>query len=517
MSWADITIRNTAIATFETSLLNESAYRPLKELTLPITPSQSFNGYEYPWPAGGGKNILPTNRADIISRNTDGTWAGNKYTLNGVVFTFAYNTGGALLSVHAKGTASAVTVVPLSSGIDLKTNVGYTITGCPAGGSSSTYELMLSYATDTSGGFILHTYAAGGTYTPTEDMTAGVRILVRSGAEIDATYFPMVRLATVTDATFEPYSNICPITGYTGTTVRVSPTTDAGSGTAYPVSWQTEAGTVYCGSVDVVSGTLTVTHKSVTFDGTENWNWGTNYGGFAAISISDMKSGSWYSDSNTKCDTFPKISGNAYGVMVGNNNNRMIFRYMGNIPGVTDGDTWKAWLSSNNVTVTYPLATPLVYDLTPTAINTLLGVNNVWGDIGDIGTLVFEVRVFDQLRVLIDGVEITDYIAYNGLKRSRNDIDSPDSGRTLDGLMHRVRVATKLRWDVTCRPLKADELALIERLIMPVWISVTIVGDAYYGTWTRTCYANNTAAEYLIRKPDGDQYWGGVTFPLIER
>ena len=130
---------------------------------------------------------------------------------------------------------------------------------------------------------------------------------------------------------------------------------------------------------------------------------------------------------------------------------------------------------------------------------------------------MFEVRVFDQLRVLIDGVEITDYIAYNGLKRSRNDIDSPDSGRTLDGLMHRVRVATKLRWDVTCRPLKADELALIERLIMPVWISVTIVGEAYYGTWTRTCYANNTAAEYLIRKPDGDQYWGGVTFPLIER
>lgn len=121
-----------------------------------------------------------------------------------------------------------------------------------------------------------------------------------------------------------------------------------------------------------------------------------------------------------------------------------------------------------------------------------------------------------QTKVYINGTDITDYIAYNGLKRGRSDIDSPNAGRTLDGIMHRGRVATKLRWDVTCRPLTADELAILEALIMPEYVTVRIEGDPYYGTWQRQCYANNTSAEYLILKPDGRQYWSGITFPIIE-
>ena len=121
-----------------------------------------------------------------------------------------------------------------------------------------------------------------------------------------------------------------------------------------------------------------------------------------------------------------------------------------------------------------------------------------------------------RLQVIIDGVDITDYIAFQGLKRGRSDIDSPNAGRTLDGVMHRGRVATKLRWDVTCRPLKDAELTTIENLLMPEYITVTVIGDPHYGTWQRRCYSNNTSAEYLIRKPNGTQYWAGITFPLIE-
>lgn len=122
----------------------------------------------------------------------------------------------------------------------------------------------------------------------------------------------------------------------------------------------------------------------------------------------------------------------------------------------------------------------------------------------------------EQIRIYINDTEITDYIAFQGLKRGRSDIDSPNSGRTLDGIMHRGRVATKIRWDLTCRPLTADELQIIEGLIMPEYITVRIEGDPHYGTWQRKCYANNTSSEYLIRRSDGRQYWGGVTFPIIE-
>lgn len=115
----------------------------------------------------------------------------------------------------------------------------------------------------------------------------------------------------------------------------------------------------------------------------------------------------------------------------------------------------------------------------------------------------------------INGVDITRYIAYNGLQRSRNDIDSPDAGRTMDGIMHRGRVSTKIRWDVTCRPLTTAELSTIENLIMPEYVTVTMT-DPYYGTVTKTMYSNNTAASFLINRRSGTALWGGVTFPLIE-
>ena len=117
--------------------------------------------------------------------------------------------------------------------------------------------------------------------------------------------------------------------------------------------------------------------------------------------------------------------------------------------------------------------------------------------------------------VKINNTDITDYIAFQGLKRSRNDIDSPDAGRTLDGAMHRARVATKIRYDITCRPLRASELNILEALIMPEYVNVTI-NDPYYGTVTKRMYSNNTTASYLIRKRDGTEWWGGIEFPLIE-
>ena len=118
--------------------------------------------------------------------------------------------------------------------------------------------------------------------------------------------------------------------------------------------------------------------------------------------------------------------------------------------------------------------------------------------------------------LVIDGEDITDYIAFGGLKWSRNDVDAPNSGRALDGTMIRDRVATKIRLDITCRPLKADELSKLLNLIQPEYVSVEY-DDPLMGRRTGIFYANNNPATYCMRWADGTEWWNEVSFPLVER
>lgn len=111
-------------------------------------------------------------------------------------------------------------------------------------------------------------------------------------------------------------------------------------------------------------------------------------------------------------------------------------------------------------------------------------------------------------------IDITPYIAFGGFKWERYDIEDPDAGRTLDGKMHRGRVATKIRCDITCRPLKLSELTIVLNLILPETISVRY-NDPMYGQVTKTMYSNNNPAAYCIKK-GAVEWWSGITFPLIE-
>lgn len=116
----------------------------------------------------------------------------------------------------------------------------------------------------------------------------------------------------------------------------------------------------------------------------------------------------------------------------------------------------------------------------------------------------------------IDGVNIVPYIAYGGVKWQRSDVDSEGAGRDLNGDLRRNRVGTKYRLDVTCRPLSTEEAKIVLSLIMPEWVTVRYT-DPQAGVVTRTMYANNNPASFLMKKPGGKEYWGGITFPLIER
>ncbi len=121
-----------------------------------------------------------------------------------------------------------------------------------------------------------------------------------------------------------------------------------------------------------------------------------------------------------------------------------------------------------------------------------------------------------KMMLKINGVDFMPFIAKQGVKWQRSDIDAPNSGRTMDATMHRGRVGTKIRLDITCRPLTSDEAMTVLNTILPEYVSVDYY-DPMYGSRTGvSMYSNNNPASFLIEKPE-DDWWSGITFPLIER
>lgn len=121
-----------------------------------------------------------------------------------------------------------------------------------------------------------------------------------------------------------------------------------------------------------------------------------------------------------------------------------------------------------------------------------------------------------KMKLVINGVDFVPFIAKQGVKWQRSDIDASNSGRTMDGVMHRGRVTTKIRLDITCRPLTATEAMTVLNAILPEYVSVDYYDPMYGERYSVSMYSNNNPASFLIEKPE-DDWWSGITFPLIEQ
>lgn len=165
---------------------------PLRSLRLSIDPAQDLHGYDSPWPAGGGKNLL--------------NWTNASTTIRGVTFTV--NSDGSIIvnGTADDGDASFYSSTPS----DLPFTAGsYILSGCPSGGSSTTYFLN-----ETSGS-AAQDVGNGATIVLNEGRNIRIRIVVRDGVTVNnLVFWPMIRLSSISDATFAPYSNLCPISGW---------------------------------------------------------------------------------------------------------------------------------------------------------------------------------------------------------------------------------------------------------------------------------------------------------------
>ena len=119
----------------------------------------------------------------------------------------------------------------------------------------------------------------------------------------------------------------------------------------------------------------------------------------------------------------------------------------------------------------------------------------------------------------VNGVDLTPYIAYQGVKWQRNDVDGPNAGRTLgNAYMYRDRVAIKKRLDCACRPLRAAEASIVLQAILPEYVTVDF-SDPQEGVVLTgvEMYSNNIPATFCMTDTMGEEWWTGITFPLIER
>ena len=163
-------------------------------------------------------------------------------------------------------------------------------------------------------------------------------------------------------------------------------TYEAYRGTTIPISFGTEAGTVYGGSLNVTTGVLTVTHTINTLDGTQHLepNGTLTYGGIQVrYEPSPTKAnGGEDANSDLKSNRFKTGTTSSEGEITGRNASGNVVL---NMPeDVTTVEAAATWFENNNTQIWYKLATPVAYELTPVEVELLVGYNALWCDTGDV-------------------------------------------------------------------------------------------------------------------------------------
>lgn len=348
----------------------------VKSLSVDVDPVQDLHGQTNPYPAGGGKQLL--------NPETFGTFP---VTYSGVTATL--NDDG---TISFSGTSTAVIYFVIKD-YALLSEYGFF-------DADVTYKLS-GYVNDDVR-CLFGVYGSGVDYraTPTGvDMSFSAEqisslryrlaVYVNSGVNTNGMVVkPMICPASASNpSTFAPYSNICPISGWTGANVVVSPTTDAQDGTTYTIDWTTEAGTVYGGTLDVTTGVLTVDRAMVDL-GTLTYDKNTVLTGYdrfyleindilpvaSAAGVVEAISSVYAAESVNNANANPRA-----GLMAALTKTLFFYEESGTYSDATAFST-----AMTGQKLVYKIATPQTVQLTAEEVTTLLGQNNIFADCGDV-------------------------------------------------------------------------------------------------------------------------------------
>lgn len=381
------------VATFETDVAGK-----IRKLEASIEPVQDLHGYDHPWPAGGGKNLL-----DPSKRTSYGSGRGQRW----------YE----------------------SEGFTLKANQTYTF--------SVTYANPIAlYIRDKATGDNLTTGNTPITYTPTAD--TAVYFQAYRGEDISSVDTFQLELGS-TATTYFPYSNICPITGWTGAKVTkcgknlldISKNESGGIDAtgAYVNGDIFRRSSVFIPCVEGQSYTLSTqkypnwTMRIYFYDSDHNFiirhqtngsvtqtaptgasyiKWSI-YKANVAFTREEVEASELQLEKSSTATTYEPYQGSTYdiafpseaGTVYGGTldvvkgelvvDRAQIASYnWETLPGewISDRDAYVAGASpTTGAQVVYELATPIIYQLTPQEINTIIGTNTIYADTGDTSVI----------------------------------------------------------------------------------------------------------------------------------
>ena len=116
----------------------------------------------------------------------------------------------------------------------------------------------------------------------------------------------------------------------------------------------------------------------------------------------------------------------------------------------------------------------------------------------------------------INGVNMLPFLDAKGIQWTKNDIDGPNAGRTMDGRMYRSRVACKAKLELKGRPQSTMDAGTVLKLLRPEYVTVDYT-DPMEGQVRKTMYAGTIPATFARLQEDGTVLWEGIAFSLIER
>ena len=103
-------------------------------------------------------------------------------------------------------------------------------------------------------------------------------------------------------------------------------------------------------------------------------------------------------------------------------------------------------------------------------------------------------------------------VQLSGVGWKRNDLDAEGSGRTLDGVMHRVRVANKRTLEYNLMPDRTAKYADLDTDLMQPTFEAQY--QDLHGVLTKTFYCSSFSAT-LDEYGTGAE-WSGGSFTIIE-
>lgn len=234
------------------------------------------------------------------------------------------------------------------------------------------------------------------------------------------------------------------------------------------ISWQTQAGTVYGGYINITTGELVVTRGYHEITGTENWAWaksGTYSGGFytPVASVGGKASTPFIC---THAKTVLSISEYEWGTCFCDGS--LNFRIMQASDTIEDWKTYLAnqYANGSPVTICFTLATPITYQLDPVEIRTLLNENYIYHDCnGDIDVIYHKALTAKNIYFDNSGTELQADNVEDAIKEILTLIQGGNNSRALNLSKGSLKVEAPVSNEepaIEEEPVKAEELTTEE-------------------------------------------------------